>query len=98
MPYSTLCQACRVKYNFIAKYETFEQDMKYLQSSLNINYQNLKTRNSFSTGISGSSYREEFSQLPSDIICSLMKHYEEDLVYFDYRVEDYLPSSRKITC
>jgi hypothetical protein len=88
-PYSLLCQVCKFKYNFIAKYETFNDDFTYFLKRLNVSDWNIEKRH----GPSGQTrhyYQQLYSTLPDELICQLMRLYDEDFRQFKYRVEDYI--------
>ncbi len=88
-PYSVVCQVCKFKYNFIAKYETFNDDFTYFLKRLNVSDWNIKKRHGAS-GQTRQYYQQLYSTLPDGLICHLMRLYDEDFRHFKYRVEDYI--------
>jgi hypothetical protein len=97
-PYSTLCNACALKYNFIGKYETMQEDLTSLRSKIGLNSTDWNVNNHFSTGKSKENYQLMYSKLSNSLICNLKDFYKEDLKLFDYRFEDYLIDHQKIKC
>jgi hypothetical protein len=88
-PYSVLCQACKFKYNFIGKYETFNDDFSYFLKRLNVTDWNIEKRHGAS-GQTKQYYQQLYSTLPDELICQLMRLYDEDFRLFNYRVDDYI--------
>jgi hypothetical protein len=97
-PYSSLCHACTLKYNFIGKYETMQEDLQLLMSNLGLNTSDWNFNNNFSTGRTNHDYRSMYSQLPTRLICNLKQFYNDDFRLFDYRLEDYLIGQQPIHC
>jgi hypothetical protein len=97
-PYSRLCNACQLKYNFIGKYETIQEDLNFLRSKLGLNSTDWSTDNYFSTGKTKENYKLMYSQLSNDLICNLKDFYAEDFKLFNYRFEDYLSDHQQINC
>jgi len=88
-PYSMLCQVCKLKYNFIGKYETFNDDFTYFLKRLNVSDWNIQKRHGPS-GQTRQYYQQLYSTLPDELICQLMRLYDEDFRHFKYRVDDYV--------
>jgi hypothetical protein len=88
-PYSVLCQVCKFKYNYIAKYETFNDDFTYFLKLLNVSDWNIQKRHGPS-GQTRQYYQQLYSTLPDELICQVMRLYDEDFRHFKYRVEDYI--------
>lgn len=97
-PYSLLCNACTMKYNFIGKYETIQEDLNILRLKLGLNLTDLHVNNHFSTGKTKENYKLMYSKLPHHLICNLKNFYQEDFKLFDYRLEDYLINYQNINC
>jgi hypothetical protein len=88
-PYSVLCQVCKFRYNFIGKYETFNEDFTYFLKGLNLSDWNIEKRHGAS-GRNTSYYQELYSTLPDELICHLIRLYDDDFRLFNYRVNDYI--------
>ncbi len=88
-PYSVLCQVCKFKYNFIGKYEMFNDHLSDFLKVVNISDWNIQTRNGAS-GLTKWDYQKFYSTLPDELICRLMHLYEQDFHLFKYRLDDYL--------
>lgn len=88
-PYTLVCQVCQFKYNFIGKYETFDDDFGLLLKRLDVPDWNIEKRRGAS-GHKSSQYRRLYSSLPDDLICKLKKLYKDDFRFFNYHVEDYV--------
>jgi hypothetical protein len=97
-PYSTLCNTCTFKYNFIGKYETIQEDLISLRGQLGLNSTDWTVENNFSTGKTKKNYIALYSNLSNDLICNLKDFYKEDFRLFNYQLEDYLADHRKIDC
>lgn len=88
-PYTTICQVCTIKYNFIGKYESFNDDFSSLLKRLNVSDWNTQHH----LGASGNRtqyYRQMYSSLPDKLICGLKRLYKDDLLLFDYQIGDYV--------
>lgn len=97
-PYSNLCQACLVKYNFIGKYETIQEDLKFFKGKLGLNTADWDKEIFFATGKTQENYKLMYSKLSKDLLCHLQDFYRNDLKLFHYRVEDYWPKKKDIHC
>jgi hypothetical protein len=98
-PYSNLCDVCRMKYNFIGKHETIQEDLNYLKYKLDLNFTDWNVDNYFSTGKTKEYYKLMYSKLPNHLICNLKNFYSEDARLFDYQLDDYLmDNQQKISC
>ncbi|CAF1491329.1 unnamed protein product, partial [Adineta steineri] len=86
-PYTVVCQVCKFKYNFIGKYETFNNDFNSLLKRLNVSDWNNEKRRGASSHNTWD-YQQLFSFLPDDLICQLNRLYSDDLQLFNYRIED----------
>lgn len=95
-PYTMMCQVCQLKYNFIGKYETFNDDFSNLLKRLNISDWQVKKRRGAS-GYTTQQYQQLYSSLPNDLICRLKDIYADDLQLFHYRIEDYI-NQTSLTC
>lgn len=97
-PYSDLCQVCRIKYNFVGKYENIQLDLQRFRNIAGHRLNRFNYTNMYATGKSQHQYKSIFSQLPSALICFLKHFYRQDLYIFDYSIDDYLPPRRVINC
>ena len=88
-PYSVVCQVCRFKYNFIGKYETFDEDFITLVKRLNVSDWNMQKRLGAS-GYTKSQYQQLFSTVPDALICRLRRLYKDDFRLFNYQAEEYV--------
>ncbi|CAF1102451.1 unnamed protein product [Adineta steineri] len=88
-PYSTICQVCRFKYNFIGKYEMFNDHFNSFREIANLSDWNIEKRNGAS-GLTTYDYQRFYSALPDDLICQLIHLYDQDFRLFKYRVDDYI--------
>jgi chondroitin 4-sulfotransferase 11 len=88
-PYTAVCQVCQFKYNFIGKYETFNEDLTSLLKLLNVSDWNIQKRRGASGHITGD-YQRLFSSLSDGLICRLKHLYRDDFNLFNYRLEDYV--------
>jgi hypothetical protein len=88
-PYSVLCQVCKFKYNFIGKYETFNDQFTDFVKLFNLSDWNIQKRNGAS-GLTTWDYQKFYSTLPDELICQLITLYYEDFRLFNYRVDDYV--------
>lgn len=88
-PFSRICQVCLFKYNFILKYETFNDDLRMFLNRLNVSHWNIDKRRGAS-GHSNQQYKQFYSNLPNQLICRLIKLYYDDFHLFNYRIDDYV--------
>lgn len=88
-PYAVVCQVCKFQYNFIGKYETFDDDFNSLLKRLDVSDWNIQKRRGAS-GHKTRDYQQLFSSLPDDLICRLKHLYYDDFRLFNYRLEDYV--------
>jgi hypothetical protein len=95
-PYSSLCHICLLKYNFIGKFETIEEDLRKLIDYLGLNSNDWIHENYLKTGKTREDYKSMYSNLNKKLICFLKYFYRNDLKLFDYRIEDYLTDNKII--
>ncbi|CAF1404853.1 unnamed protein product [Adineta ricciae] len=88
-PYSSICQVCQLKYNFIGRYETFNQDFNHLIRYFNILNWIIQKKYSSSHLIKWN-YQKFYFNLPNDLICQLIRLYEEDFRLFKYEINQYI--------
>lgn len=95
-PYSLICQVCQFHYNFIGKYETFNDDLTRFLQRLGISHWNMNKRR----GASGQTtwqYKQFYSTLSDQLICQLKHLYQDDFTFFNYHLEDYV-NRTTLTC
>ncbi|CAF1059661.1 unnamed protein product [Adineta ricciae] len=88
-PYTTICQVCNIGYNFIGKYESFNDDFTSLLKRLNVSDWNTQHHLGASDNRT-EEYRRMYSSLPNQLICGLVRLYKNDLLLFNYQIEDYV--------
>ena len=87
--YSSLCDVCKFKYNFIGKIETMNTDFPELLNHLNLSDWDARKRRNPSSH-NPPYYRTLFLPLEDELICRLKLLYADDFHLFDYRLEDYV--------
>jgi len=97
-PYSSLCHVCTLKYNFIGKFETIEEDLSRLTTYLGLESKDWINENYFKSGKTREYYKSMFSNLSQELICCLKYFYKNDFELFNYRIEDYLTNNKTIQC
>jgi len=97
-PYSNLCHVCLIKYNFIGKFETIEDDLQRIVKYLGLNSSEWIKDDHFQSGKTKENYKLMYSNLDDKFICYLKQFYQNDLKLFDYQIEDYLLNNRTIRC
>jgi len=97
-PYSSLCQFCLFKYNFIGKFETIEEDLRRLIQYLGLKPNDWIKENYFNTGKTKENYKLMFLNLNQKLICFLKYFYQNDFQLFNYHIEDYLTKNKTIQC
>lgn len=97
-PYSKLCKACLLKYNFVGKYETMQDDLERLLTRLQLPTEDWIERSFQKTGKTKANYQALYAKLPDKIICRLQRFYKDDFALFDYHPEDYLAGRKPIDC
>ncbi|CAF1062849.1 unnamed protein product [Adineta ricciae] len=88
-PYTIICQVCNIRYNFIGKYESFNDDFTLLLKRLNVSDWN-KQHHLGASDNRTAEYRRMYSSLPDQLICGLVRLYKNDLLLFNYQIEDYV--------
>ncbi|CAF1361339.1 unnamed protein product [Adineta steineri] len=88
-PYSTLCQVCKFQYNFVGKYELFNEDFSQFLKHFNITNWNIEKRNGPS-GLKKWDYQKYYTTLSDDLICQLIHLYNDDFRLFKYKIHDYI--------
>jgi chondroitin 4-sulfotransferase 11 len=88
-PYSALCQVCKFKYNFVGKYEMFNDHFTSFLKFFNLSDWNIQKRNGAS-GLTAQDYQKFYLTLPDELLCQLIRIYEEDFRIFNYRIDDYI--------
>ena len=87
--YSSLCDVCRFKYNFIGQLETIDADFPELLNYLNeSDLNNRKKQNPSSQN--SQYYRALFLPLKDELICRPKQFYTDDFSLGDYRLKDYV--------
>ncbi|UJR07230.1 hypothetical protein I4U23_011518 [Adineta vaga] len=88
-PFTVVCQVCKFQYNFIGKYETFNEDFDLLLKRVNVTDWKIEKRRGAS-GHKTKDYQQLYLSLPDDSICRLKRLYNDDFQLFNYRIEDYV--------
>ncbi|CAF1179436.1 unnamed protein product [Adineta steineri] len=88
-PYSTICQVCKFQYNFVGKHESFNEDFPQFLKHFNITNWNIEKRNGPS-GLKKWDYQKYYTTLSDDLICQLIRLYNDDFRLFKYKVHDYI--------
>ncbi|CAF1095183.1 unnamed protein product [Adineta ricciae] len=87
-PYSSICQVCQLKYNFIGRYETFNKDLYNLFRYFNLSNWISQKKYSSSHLIKWN-YQKFYFNLPNNFICQLIRSYEEDFRFFKYEINEF---------
>ena len=88
------CDMCRIRYDFIGKFETFIEDTQYIlmqtgaHQIIDINDKTFNNQPN-STTISKKSSLPYFKQLTKDTILRLYLRYEMDFKMFGYSADEY---------
>jgi len=90
MPISMLCSSCVVRYNVIAKMETFAEDTQFILEEAGLN-DVLRVEWKHSTGTEGSDdiITDYYSQLSLEEMAELYATYQLDFQLYDYDPEPY---------
>ena len=83
------CSYCDAKYNFIQKMETFDEDMEHILKALGLGPIYESSKKPHSNKRNDGVYSDEltlkyFSQIPHDIIKTLLEIYKYDFEAFGY--------------
>ena len=97
-PYSKLCHACLLNYNFVGKFETMKDDLIRLIEYLGLDVHQWIKEDYLRTGKSQRNYQIMYSNFDEKTLCYLKYFYKDDLKLFDYRFEEYLQRNRTIQC
>ena len=86
-----LCHPCLIKYNWIGKYESMNEDSDNVLKIIgaNITYPKAPA----SSGKTIKLLPKQFATLPKELISKLYKVYQKDFEVFDYKIEDVLKSN-----
>ena len=94
-PYERKCQPCLVKYDYIGKVETFDEDMNYIidhQFPAKRGKSSRRNKNSFvmSENKGGGFYKElvEYQNTSEELVESMKRIYGRDFVQFGYSVDE----------
>lgn len=88
MPINSLCQPCRIKYDFIGKYETLYLDSNYVLKYIGVN--DIRFPPSTKNSNTYSLLKSYFSSLPLSRIKELFSIYKYDFKLFSYSLVDLL--------
>ncbi|XP_064088285.1 carbohydrate sulfotransferase 11-like [Macrobrachium nipponense] len=89
-PQYSLCDACAVRYDYVVKQETFEEDLQYLVKKLEIAEVNADLKTNVSAKPKNATYEEYFRDIPKDVLREIFQLYEPDFRHFGYAVPQYL--------
>ena len=90
-PYRDLCNPCSSQYDYIAKFETFNNDMEYLKQKINLTEEHRKTffsKRTFKTNIDV--VKKLFEKVPNELAFRLYQKYKEDFEVFGYSLPEWL--------
>ena len=83
-----LCEPCKIKYDFIVKMETFNQDSHYILSKI-FNSNISLTTHGTQTGTGDSLVVQWLSELPKELRMKVIHFYDHDAQLFDYEMKNY---------
>lgn len=87
-PIESLCEPCRIKYDFIGKYETLLSDSNFILRSFGIS--NIRFPHNVKAATTYKDLKKYFSSLPPSRIKELYNIYERDFKLFSYNLQDLL--------
>ena len=97
-PITLICNPCKVRYDFIAKFETLYEDSQLLLNYVQPNFaQNTLQFPKFDSAISKDQCYEAFVNIPRDMRNKLYRIYEEDFILFGYN-QDQSENPDNILC
>ncbi|XP_043461702.1 carbohydrate sulfotransferase 11-like [Leptopilina heterotoma] len=87
IPYTEACLPCDINYNYILKFETFEEESRFLLQQLKLDdkLHSLEKRNSTTKSI----LKNYYQQIPVKLLKKLYNIYEKDFQLFSYTPEEY---------
>lgn len=88
--FHNLCHPCVIKYNWIGKYDSMNEDA---DNVLKIIGANVTFPRVPASGKTKKNVPDQFKSLPKEFITKLYKIYQKDFEMFDYKVEDVLKSN-----
>ncbi len=89
LPYTQQCHPCHIKYNYILKFETFEDDIPFVISKSAVRLANVPKNNQrqpeMRTSEKLSSLRTIYEDIPVGVMENLLSLYKNDFALFGYR-------------
>ena len=91
------CAPCSVKYNYILKVETFNEDYDYVMKKIGVKNYNSNAQSHSTNKSSGysSSHLKYYKNLPKDQLYALYYFVKRDAILFDYEIPDFIIEAAK---
>ena len=90
-PFRNLCNPCSSQYDYIAKFETFNNDMEYLKQKINLTEEHRKyffPKGNFATNFD--LMKKTFEKVPNELARQLYEKYREDFEVFGYSLPEWM--------
>lgn len=89
-PMVTLCNPCKVKYDFVGSYEGLNKEANYIFRKLHIPHQFPHRNDNYSSVETKQLVESYYSNLPPDLIRSVWEIFKKDYVIFDIPIPTWL--------
>ena len=90
-PFHIRCSPCVTKYDYIAKFETFNNDMEYLKQKINLTKEHREyffTKKQYKTNFE--LMKKTFEKIPKKLAYRLYEVYRDDFEMFGYSLPDWM--------
>ena len=82
------CLPCSMNYNYIAKLETLDEDLKHILPMYHAD--DLRSTFPVANARGGKSHKHMYKDIPFEILEPVLKRYEVDAAMFGYEFDDYI--------
>ena len=90
-PFHMRCLPCSSQYDYISKFETFNNDIEYLKQKINLTEEHRKyffPKRRFKTNFE--LMKKTFEKIPNKLVHRLYKVYQDDFEMFGYSFPDWM--------
>ena len=83
MTYWQLCFPCDIKYDFVLKLESIDEDSRWFLD--NISLPNISYPKGYSNSVDDAQLQKQLDQVPKDLVTAVYKYLETDYELFGYK-------------
>lgn len=84
-----VCSVCDLHYDYVAKLETFEEDLRHILPHLNTSVEQQHILHINGNKKYHKQYEEAYTSLPKDVLIPLLQKYQVDMQLFGYKMDDF---------